>query len=329
MPVAVPGAKERLLLAVLAAGAPGVVSTDRLVEALWNGERPVSAHKSLQVHLVHLRSALEPGRPHGSTGRFVVRRGTGYALAAEDVDALRVAELVARGRARLAAGDAAEAVRWLTAALDLWRGEPYGDWPDASFAEAERHRLAEVRNGAVTALLEARLALGAHAEVAAEAERLLVEAPLQEEWWRLLVIALYRCGRQGDALAAVARARARPRRAAGRGSRPPAARGRGGGPRSGSRAGPRRPVAEHPSADGRDVSVCPYKGLATYQAADAALFHGRSRLVTRLVARLVDAPSSWCPVRAVPASPRSSGPAWFRRSPAVPSRAATPGSRSS
>src|SRR3954447_18405704 len=99
VPVRVPGAKERLLLAVLAAGAPAVVSTDRLVETLWNGKQPASAAKSLQVHLVHLRSALEPDRPQGSTGRFVVRRGTGYALTAEDVDALRVADLVARGRA--------------------------------------------------------------------------------------------------------------------------------------------------------------------------------------------------------------------------------------
>src|SRR3954452_12254497 len=89
-PVAVPGAKERLLLAVLVAGAPGVVSTDRIVETLWNGTRPSSARKSLQVHLVHLRSALEPDRPAGSTGRYVVRRGSGYALAATDdeVDAL-------------------------------------------------------------------------------------------------------------------------------------------------------------------------------------------------------------------------------------------------
>src|SRR5215207_9713166 len=88
-PVAVPGAKERLLLAVLTAGSPGVVSTDRIVETLWNGDRPVTARKSLQVHLVHLRSALEPDRPPGSTGRYVVRRGSGYALMAtpEDVDA--------------------------------------------------------------------------------------------------------------------------------------------------------------------------------------------------------------------------------------------------
>ena len=79
----VPGAKERLLLAVLAAGAPDVVSVDRIVDALWNGDRPADARKSLQVHLVHLRSALEPDRPQGSTGRYVVRRGAGYALAAD------------------------------------------------------------------------------------------------------------------------------------------------------------------------------------------------------------------------------------------------------
>jgi DNA-binding SARP family transcriptional activator len=100
-PIAVPGAKERLLLAVLVAGAPNVVSRDHIEHVLWNGDRPASARKSLQVHLVHLRSALEPGRPQGSTGRYVVRRGTGYALTAGrgDVDALRIADLASRGRA--------------------------------------------------------------------------------------------------------------------------------------------------------------------------------------------------------------------------------------
>src|SRR3954468_12127837 len=79
-PVAVPGAKERMLLAALVAGAPGVVSTDSLAETLWNGAPPASARKSLQAHVVRLRSSLEPDRPSGSTGRFVARRGTGYAL---------------------------------------------------------------------------------------------------------------------------------------------------------------------------------------------------------------------------------------------------------
>src|SRR3954447_14444057 len=150
-PVAVPGAKERLLLAVLAAHTPEAVSTDRIVEDLWNGDRPASARSSLQVHLVHLRSALEPHRPRGSTGRYIVRRGTGYSLAADrqDVDALRFTDLAARGRALLASGNAAEAVWTLSAALDLWRGEPYADWPDAGFAETERRRLGEVRTGAM------------------------------------------------------------------------------------------------------------------------------------------------------------------------------------
>src|SRR5215213_3255299 len=118
-PIVVSGAKERLLLAVLAREAPGVVSTDRLTAALWNGDPPVSAHKSLQAHLVRLRSSLEPGRPRGSTGRYVVRRGQGYALAIgrKDIDALDLGDLASRGRAQLASGDPAEAERLLSAAV--------------------------------------------------------------------------------------------------------------------------------------------------------------------------------------------------------------------
>jgi DNA-binding SARP family transcriptional activator/WD40 repeat protein len=295
--VSVPGGKERLLLALLSVAAPGAVSVDRIMETLWNGDRPVSARKSLQIHLVHLRSALEPDRPRGSPGRYVVRRGAGYSLAADtdEVDARRLAGLVTRGRALLASGDAPEAERILAAALGLWRGEPYADWPDAPFAAAERRRLAEVRNGALTALLEARLARGAHAEVVAELEGLVEADPLQEEWWRLLVLALYRSGRQGDALAALQRAR------------------RVLATELGTDPGPRLralesavlaqdPALELPAVhDGPlteragtrpppDVAMCPFKGLATYEAADAALFHGRDRLVSRLVARLVDHP---------------------------------------
>jgi hypothetical protein len=204
------------------------------------------------------------------------------------VDALRLADLSAQGRARLAMGDAAEAARLLTAALDLWRGEPYGDWPDSSFADAERRRLSEIRNGAVTALLEARLALGEHGEVAAEAERLVVENPLQEEWWRLLALALYRGGRQGDALAAVARARA------------VLVEELGAEPGPQLRGVEASVLSQDPALDapaslplsprssGRPV--CPYKGLAAYQPDDAELFYGRTRVVTGLVARPVIAP---------------------------------------
>jgi DNA-binding SARP family transcriptional activator len=161
-PIDVAGAKERLLLAMLAAAAPAVVSVDRLVEQLWDGSPPPTAIKSLQAHLVRLRSVLEPDRPKGSSGRYVVRRGTGYALAVDRdaIDALAVADLAARGRAQLSAGDPDAALGQLSAAVRMWRGEPYADWPDASFADVERRRLAEVRTSAVTGLLEAQLALG-------------------------------------------------------------------------------------------------------------------------------------------------------------------------
>jgi DNA-binding SARP family transcriptional activator/WD40 repeat protein len=295
-PVAVPGAKERLLLAVLVAGAPHVVGADRIAETLWDGAPPDSARKSLQAHLVRLRSSLEPDRPKGSTGRYVVRRGAGYALAADrdDVDALRLGDLAARGRAQLVSGQPADAARLLTEALDLWRGEPYADWPQASFAEAERRRLVEVRSAAHSALIEAQLALGRHADVVPELERLVAGEPLREGWWRLLMLALYRAGRQGDALAAGRRARAL------------LAEELGTEPGLGLRQMEAAILAHDPAlehtprrtpspVDDRKPSAhlrgsCPYKGLTAYQPGDAALFHGRRRLVATLVARLVDAP---------------------------------------
>ncbi len=292
VPVAVPGAKERLLLAVLTAGAPGAVSTDRLADVLWDGVPPPTAHKSLQAHVVRLRSALEPGRPRGSPGRYVARRGPGYALTVDraDVDALHVGDLAARGRAHLASGAPTEAVRELSDALALWRGDPYADWPGVAFAEAERHRLAEVRTGTLAGLCEARLALGRHDEVLPEVERLVSEEPLREDWWRLLVLALYRAGRQADALAALRRVRRL--LAEELGAPPgPALRDLESAVLAQDPALDRaavRPAA--PRAARLGTAGCPYKGLAAYRAEDAPLFHGRARLVAALVARLVDAP---------------------------------------
>jgi DNA-binding SARP family transcriptional activator/WD40 repeat protein len=293
-PVSVPGVKERLLLATLAAGAPGAVSADRLVDVLWDGAPPATARKTLQAHVVHLRSALEPGRPRGSPGRYVVRRGGGYGLAVERpaLDSLHIGDLAARGRAELAAGSARDAERLLAAAVQLWRGEPFADWPDAAFAEPERRRLVEVRAGAVAGLLEARLALGRHPDVVPELERLVVEEPLREDWWRLLALALYRAGRQADALAALRRARGL------------LAAELGADPGSALREMEAAVLAQDPElelvapaplepaalAGTMAVPACPYKGLAAYEAADAPLFHGRTRLVAGLVARLVDAP---------------------------------------
>jgi DNA-binding SARP family transcriptional activator/WD40 repeat protein len=294
VPVTVPGAKERLLLAILTAGAPGAVSFDALAESLWDGDLPATARKSLQIHVVRLRSSLEPDRPRGSTGRFVARRGPGYALTVprDAVDALRIDDLTTRGRALLTSGRLEDAARELAAAVDLWRGEPYDDWPDAPFAEVERRRLTRVHAGAVAGLLEARLQLGAHAEVLPQLEGLVAGDPLREDWWRLLMLALYRAGRQADALAAGRRVRAL--LAAEIGAEP------GPGLRAMEAAilaqdpaldAPPR-TAPHPGPDDASPApgACPYKGLAVYEAADAPLFHGRERLISSLVARLVDAP---------------------------------------
>ena len=113
-------------------------------------------------------------------------------------------DLAARGRARLASGHPGDAGAPADrGGSDLWRGEPYADWPDAAFAEAERRRLTEVRSGAVAGTARgAARRWGRHADVVPELERLVAEEPLREDWWRLLMLALYRAGRQADALAA-------------------------------------------------------------------------------------------------------------------------------
>src|SRR3954471_14192301 len=155
----VAGGKELQPLPSLAAACPAVVSVDRLLEAVWDGTPPPTARKSLQAHVVRLRSALEPGRPRGSPGRYVARRQAGYALASDrsELDSLAFVHLCARGRALLSSGDAAAAHDALTDALGLWRGQPYVDWPDAPFARAERLRLEGVWGTVTGGLLEAEL----------------------------------------------------------------------------------------------------------------------------------------------------------------------------
>ena len=118
----------------------------------WTASRPCAST------VRRLRGALEPGLPERSSGQYVLHRGAGYALAVAraDVDASRFTDLAAHGSAQLAAGDAADAVRLLGTALALWRGDPYGDWPDAPFARAERRRLTAIRAAAESDLVRAR-----------------------------------------------------------------------------------------------------------------------------------------------------------------------------
>src|SRR3954469_25719139 len=151
------GAEERLLLAALAAGAPDVVGADLLAEILWDRHPPTEPEASLHDLVVGLRTTLEPGLPRNVSGRHVLRRGRGYVLALSggEIDSLRFTTLAARGHARLAERDAAGAHRMFTAALRLWRGEPYADWPDLPFARAQRQWVVGMEEAMETAVIEA------------------------------------------------------------------------------------------------------------------------------------------------------------------------------
>ena len=200
-PLEVRGNKERTLLAVLVANRGRTVPTASLVEALWEQAPPPSAQKSLQTFVLRVRKALVPG--------VLVTDGGGYRLAvpAAAVDAERFAELAAAGRVALEAGRYREAASRLSAGLALWRGPAYADFGFTAFGQAQARRLEEMRLTAVEDLWAAELALGGSNTVVPEVERLVQEHPYRERLWALLVRALYRQGRQGDALGAFDRAR--------------------------------------------------------------------------------------------------------------------------
>ena len=186
--------RQRALLALLVLRANEMVSSDRLVEELWGESPPPTAHKMLHNQVSALRQAL------GRDGRLETR-GSAYRLNVEpgerDVD--RFEELVARGRA-LADTDAAGAGEALRQALDLWRGPPLSDLAYESFAQTEITRLEERRWAAFEAHVEAELALGRHADVVSELEAAVAEEPLREHLQGQLMLALYRSGRQAEAL---------------------------------------------------------------------------------------------------------------------------------
>lgn len=209
VPLDLGGRRQRAVLAMLVAARGDVVSAQRLVEALWGDSPPARALETLHAYVSRLRRALEPDRPARSRGGLIASRAPGYVLLAdpESVDAWCFADAVAlwAGRAAACPGPARDA---LTAALDLWRGDAYADCPDHPWAAADSARLAELRLLAREAVAEARLAEGESALLVPELADMADAEPLREERWRLLVLALYRAGRQGDALAALRRCRA-------------------------------------------------------------------------------------------------------------------------
>ena len=173
------------------------VSTDALLEALWPGGPPARALNAVQVHVSGLRKLLGPAAARLETHH------TGYVLTVEpgELDSDRFAELVAEAHAAAAAGDHAHAAGLLRNADGLWYGEPLADVRYEPFAQAEIARLEELRLAAREERIEAELVLGHPAEVVAELEALVAEHPLRERLRGQLMLALYRGGRQAEALA--------------------------------------------------------------------------------------------------------------------------------
>ena len=189
-------------------GRGGLVSSEQLVEALWGDEPPVTATASLQTYISHLRRRLQPDRPGRERSGLISSASGGYALhlPVDAVDAWRF-EALLRSARQVTETDPAGAARMLQEALALWRGPAYTGHSDQPWVEAEVARLSELRALAGEQLLAARLHGGESALVVPELELLVDDEPLREERWRLLVLALYRSGRQADALAALRRAR--------------------------------------------------------------------------------------------------------------------------
>jgi DNA-binding SARP family transcriptional activator len=202
--VALAGSKQRALLALLLLHRGETLGTERLIDELWGERPPATAAKSVQVLVSRLRKALARAGTE-----LIATRERGYELRVEPelVDAQRFERLMGEGRDELAAGHAESATAALEEALSLWRGRPLDDLAYEPFAQGEIARLEQLRVAAVEQLIEAKLALGRHAEVVAQLERLVAEHPYRERLWGQLMLALYRCERHAEALQAYQDAR--------------------------------------------------------------------------------------------------------------------------
>jgi DNA-binding SARP family transcriptional activator len=200
-PVALGGARQRALLAMLLLHRNQVVSVDRLVDELWPERPPKTAAQIVRVYVSQLRKVLGGDR--------LETMGPGYRLrtAADEVDADRFELLIADGRGLARAGDPA-AVTTLREALALWRGPPLSELASEAFAQPAVARLGELRLACLENLYQAELDAGRSGELVAELEQLAASNPERERLWAQLMLALYRAGRQADALAAYRRLRA-------------------------------------------------------------------------------------------------------------------------
>ncbi|MGH9026789.1 MAG: BTAD domain-containing putative transcriptional regulator [Acidimicrobiia bacterium] len=196
-------AKQRTVLAALLIHANAVVSSDRLSDILWGDDPPPSASGSLQAHVSRLRGVLASEDDERDGTSRLVSRPPGYVLRLEtgELDAAAFEERVVDARSG-ASHDPAGSVTLVEEALRQWRGPAYAEFADMDFARAEAARLEELRLAAFEDRCEACLSLGRHAEVVGDLEAWVAEHPLRERLWRQLMLALYRSGRQAEALRA-------------------------------------------------------------------------------------------------------------------------------
>ena len=273
--LALGGPKQQALLAALLLHRGEVISSERLIDELWGGRPPATAVKTLRVYVSNLRKALGDG--------FLVTRGHGYLLTPkpDQVDIDRFERLADEGRVALERGDARAARERLRAALALWRGSALADFSYEPFAGPEIARLEGARLSALEDRIDADLALGSDGALIAELEGLVAANPLQERLRGQLMRALYRAGRQADALTVYRQTRELLREELGL------------EPSRMLQELERSILEQDPSLAARSqragsAVVCPYKGLAFFDRADADYFFGRERLVTDLIARLVE-----------------------------------------
>jgi basic membrane lipoprotein Med (substrate-binding protein (PBP1-ABC) superfamily)/DNA-binding SARP family transcriptional activator/Tol biopolymer transport system component len=274
------GPKQRFVLARLVAEPNRVVSVDRLVDGLWGDDPPETARHTVQAYISELRKTL---------GSLVERDNAGYRIrvSGDTLDTLDFEARVAEARTR-APLDPSGAVTEFEAALGLWRGPAFDDFSDQPFLQVEAARLEELRLAVVEELMQARLSTGQHAAVIVELERLTRDHPYREELRALHMVALYRSGRQADALRAYQATREVL------------------GEELGILPSPRlRRLEEQILLQDPDLDPAsgraergpptnrwldnPYLGLRPFREADYARFFGQDQLVERLVARVLGA----------------------------------------
>jgi DNA-binding SARP family transcriptional activator len=286
------GSKQRMLLAVLLLHRNEVVSIDRLVEELWNGRPPATAVKVVQVYVSQLRKALGGRRTRSDDNDVLVTRAPGYLLRVgrDELDADRFERLVEEGRRVLGAGSPRLATRTLLEALALWRGPALAEFAHESFARPEIGRLEEVHLSALANRIDADLALGRHEELVGELEALVAENPLRERLRGQLMLVLYRAGRQADALEVYRQTRELLHGELGLDPSPALQSLE----RSILLQDTALELAAQPFvrvlAENDSVVVCPFKGLAFFDVADADYFYGREQIVADLVSRLAGGP---------------------------------------